>query len=104
MESLKIKNMVNLFIYLLQTIRIIIFTLLYFIIPKNLKGEYILNVIYILGPTYIKLGQSLATRPDVVGIKLANNLAQLQDRVPVSSSKNLQNRIEKAFKKPLNEL
>ncbi|NRA87854.1 MAG: ubiquinone biosynthesis protein UbiB, partial [Rhizobiales bacterium] len=35
-----------------------------------------------LGPTYIKLGQFLATRPDLVGEALAANLKQLQDDVP----------------------
>ncbi len=34
-----------------------------------------------LGPTYVKLGQFLATRPDVVGTALARDLASLQDRM-----------------------
>ena len=35
-----------------------------------------------LGPTYVKLGQFLATRPDVVGVTLARDLESLQDRMP----------------------
>jgi len=35
-----------------------------------------------LGPAYIKLGQVLATRPDIVGDEVATALAQLQDRLP----------------------
>jgi ubiquinone biosynthesis protein len=35
-----------------------------------------------LGPSYVKLGQFLATRPDVVGTALANDLTALQDRMP----------------------
>jgi ubiquinone biosynthesis protein len=35
-----------------------------------------------LGPTYVKLGQFLATRPDVVGVAMANELESLQDRLP----------------------
>jgi ubiquinone biosynthesis protein len=35
-----------------------------------------------LGPSYVKLGQFLATRPDVVGIALARDLESLQDRMP----------------------
>jgi ubiquinone biosynthesis protein len=35
-----------------------------------------------LGPAYIKLGQLLATRPDLVGMKLATALSALQDRLP----------------------
>ena len=34
-----------------------------------------------LGPTYVKFGQTLATRPDVVGPDIANDLAGLQDRM-----------------------
>jgi ubiquinone biosynthesis protein len=35
-----------------------------------------------LGPSYVKLGQFLATRPDVVGVALARDLEQLQDHMP----------------------
>src|SRR5262249_16858159 len=34
-----------------------------------------------LGPTYVKLGQFLATRPDVVGKTIARDLESLQDRM-----------------------
>ncbi|MFT4013125.1 MAG: 2-polyprenylphenol 6-hydroxylase [Paracoccus sp. (in: a-proteobacteria)] len=35
-----------------------------------------------LGPAYIKFGQILSTRPDVVGPELASQLSMLQDRLP----------------------
>ncbi|MEP9376068.1 2-polyprenylphenol 6-hydroxylase [Aquabacter sp. CN5-332] len=35
-----------------------------------------------LGPSYVKLGQFLATRPDVVGATVARDLEVLQDRMP----------------------
>jgi ubiquinone biosynthesis protein len=35
-----------------------------------------------LGPSYVKFGQFLATRPDVVGMKIAQDLSALQDRMP----------------------
>ncbi|PYE84563.1 2-polyprenylphenol 6-hydroxylase [Pseudoroseicyclus aestuarii] len=35
-----------------------------------------------LGPAYIKFGQILSTRPDVVGIEIATQLRVLQDRLP----------------------
>ena len=34
-----------------------------------------------LGPTFVKFGQVLSTRPDIVGIKLAEELSALQDQV-----------------------
>jgi len=34
-----------------------------------------------LGPTYVKLGQTLATRPDIVGPEIAANLSLLQDKM-----------------------
>ncbi len=35
-----------------------------------------------LGPSYIKLGQFLATRPDMIGDAMAADLSHLQDRLP----------------------
>ena len=35
-----------------------------------------------LGPVYIKFGQTLATRPDIVGDEMAEQLKYLQDRLP----------------------
>src|SRR5204862_548455 len=34
-----------------------------------------------LGPSYVKLGQFLATRPDIVGTALSRDLESLQDRM-----------------------
>src|SRR4051812_28200997 len=39
------------------------------------------NALTRLGPTYVKLGQFLATRPDVVGVTLARDLEMLQDKM-----------------------
>ena len=35
-----------------------------------------------MGTTFIKLGQFLATRPDIIGRQLAKDLEKLQDKVP----------------------
>ena len=39
-----------------------------------------------LGPAYIKFGQVLSTRPDVVGDELASQLTVLQDKLPPFST------------------
>merc|ERR1711991_587382 len=38
-----------------------------------------------MGITFIKLGQFLATRPDIIGVKLSDQLQTLQDKVPAFS-------------------
>ncbi|MBC8048905.1 MAG: 2-polyprenylphenol 6-hydroxylase [Chitinophagales bacterium] len=48
----------------------------------NDKSTRLSTALVRLGPTYIKLGQFLATRPDVIGPALARDLSGLQDRLP----------------------
>src|SRR5262249_25470462 len=45
------------------------------------KANRLSTALTALGPTYVKLGQFLATRPDVVGVALARDLERLQDRM-----------------------
>ena len=40
------------------------------------------NALKDLGPTFIKLGQFLGTRPDIVGNEIAKELQRLQDDLP----------------------
>ena len=56
-----------------------------------------------LGPSYVKLGQFLATRPDVVGMTLARDLESLQDRMPPFPQAEAEAAIVAAFDRPLNE-
>ena len=49
---------------------------------EGLPGVRLAKAFESLGPAYIKLGQVLATRPDVVGGEVAAALALLQDRLP----------------------
>jgi len=50
--------------------------------PKTSSGNPAVDALTELGPSYIKLGQFLATRPDIVGRDMASNLMALQDRLP----------------------
>jgi ubiquinone biosynthesis protein len=54
-----------------------------------------------LGPTYVKLGQFLATRPDVVGTEIARDLESLQDKMPAFPQAEAEAAVGAALGKPL---
>ena len=49
---------------------------------KNNEGKRLSNSLESMGTTFIKLGQFLATRPDIIGEKLSKELENLQDKLP----------------------
>ncbi|MBL3598514.1 MAG: ubiquinone biosynthesis regulatory protein kinase UbiB [gamma proteobacterium endosymbiont of Lamellibrachia anaximandri] len=57
-----------------------------------------------LGPIFIKFGQILSTRRDLLPDDLANELAKLQDRVPPFPGDQARAIIEKAYGQPVGEL
>ena len=57
-----------------------------------------------LGPSYVKLGQFLATRPDLVGPRVVTQLEKLQDRMPPFGQAIAVAQIEAALGKPLGEI
>jgi len=61
------------------------------------QDKRISNAIAALGPSYIKLGQFLATRADVIGPELAKDLSHLQDRMPPFSMAEARRAIESAL-------
>ncbi len=56
------------------------------------------------GPAYIKLGQMLATRPDIVGEAVALSLEHLQDRLPPFPDAQARAVIELEFSRPLGQM
>ena len=48
---------------------------------KN-PGQNLCEALQGMGTTFIKLGQFLATRPDIIGEEMAKDLEKLQDKVP----------------------
>lgn len=68
------------------------------------NAERMSKAIARLGPSYAKLGQFLATRPDVIGLDLALDLAHLQDRMESFPKADAMARIEDSLGKPVNEL
>jgi len=57
-----------------------------------------------LGPTFIKLGQILSTRPDIVGVPFAHELARLQSDVEATNAKTVHETIESELRQPIDEL
>ncbi|HXW26297.1 MAG TPA: 2-polyprenylphenol 6-hydroxylase, partial [Xanthobacteraceae bacterium] len=57
-----------------------------------------------LGPTYVKLGQFLATRPDVVGMALSRDLEILQDKMAPFPQGEAEAAVAGALGKPLDHL
>jgi ubiquinone biosynthesis protein len=57
-----------------------------------------------LGPSYVKLGQFLATRPDVVGPALARELESLQDSMPPFSQGEAEKTVAAALDKKLSDV
>src|SRR3954467_2261124 len=57
-----------------------------------------------IGPAAIKLGQALATRPDLVGEEAAHDLARLQDAIPPVPFATIRDAIERSLEKPLDQL
>ena len=51
------------------------------------EGQRLSNSLESMGTTFIKLGQFLATRPDIIGERLSKELESLQDKLPPFSKK-----------------
>ena len=49
---------------------------------NNNPGQNLCEALQDMGTTFIKLGQFLATRPDIIGEQMAKDLEKLQDKVP----------------------
>ena len=57
-----------------------------------------------LGPTFIKLGQLLSTRPDVVGVELADELSALQSSVAADPPDAIRELVQSELGQPIEEL
>ena len=72
-------------------------------VQKNLS-KYLFDVITDLGPCFIKLGQALSTRPDLVSQDWLTELTNLQDNLPPFEHKIALKTIEEELGLPANEL
>ena len=68
------------------------------------RGQRLREALEQLGPIFVKFGQVLSTRRDLMPPDIADELALLQDRVPPFDSQISVATIERAFRKPLGEV
>jgi len=68
------------------------------------RGQRLREALQQLGPIFVKFGQVLSTRRDLLPLDIADELALLQDRVPPFDADVAIATIERAFRKPLAEL
>ena len=68
------------------------------------RGERLRLGLERLGPIFVKFGQVLSTRRDLLPTDLAEELAKLQDRVPPFPAELARAIVEKAFGRPLESL
>ena len=68
------------------------------------RGERIRRALEDLGPIFVKFGQVLSTRRDLLPLDIADELAKLQDRVPPFPGAAARVRVEAALGQPVGEL
>ena len=76
-------------------------------VGRNLKaprGERLREALESLGPIFVKFGQVMSTRRDLLPPDIADELARLQDRVPPFESSVAVAIIEKAFGRPIDRI
>jgi len=67
-------------------------------------GERLAAALEELGPSFIKLGQALSVRADLLGEDIAADLGRLRDRLPPFPYAVAKDEIERALGKPINEI
>lgn len=87
-----------------QLLRIMSYLNPYSYKKNRARGEALRITLEQLGPIYIKFGQLLSTRFDVVPEDILIELEKLQDRVPPFSSEIAIQKIENAFQKKMNDV
>lgn len=68
------------------------------------RGQRLREALERLGPIFVKFGQVLSTRRDLLPPDIADELAWLQDRVPPFPSKVAIATIERAFRRPIGDI
>ncbi len=104
-----IRHNLDEYIYMIPALKP--FRFIYHLSPWNWKkeqraprGERFRKALEDLGPVFVKFGQILSTRRDLLADDIANELAQLQDNVPPFSGKEATKIIESSLEQNVNQL
>lgn len=76
-------------------------------ISEEIPNDYTIRIRYVLeelGTTFIKLGQTLSTYPELIGFELAEELTNLQESAPIDDYETVKEIIETEFSKPIDEI
>jgi ubiquinone biosynthesis protein len=68
------------------------------------RAQRLRRALETLGPIFVKFGQMLSTRRDLLPMDIADELAKLQDQVPPFASEEAIAEIERSLERPLNEV
>jgi len=72
--------------------------------PQAPRGERLRRALEELGPVFVKFGQLLSTRPDLIPADICDELDQLQDNVPPFESARFIAIVEQALGQPVDQL
>ena len=65
------------------------------------RGERLRLALEVLGPIFVKFGQVLSTRRDLIPRDIADELAKLQDRVPPFPAEQVYRTLERSYRQPV---
>lgn len=88
----------------LKFLQIIVRTMTFWRKLDSPRGERLRLALETLGPIFVKFGQMLSTRRDLLPQDIADELAKLQDQVPPFSYKLVLSTLEKEYGKKINEV
>ena len=85
-------------------IRLMMLAIIAIFLYPFLRNKSIFFFLYSAGPSFIKLGQTLATRPDLIGNNLSKTLAKFQDKLPPFSKNKVKKALEKEFSQTFHQI
>lgn len=88
----------------LKLLEKIVHGLLFWRNHKESRGARLRLALETLGPIFVKFGQMLSTRRDLISLDVADELAKLQDQVPPFAYTDVEKTVQQAFNLPLNQV